>query len=77
MRPNHRLTDRERDVIRAMLAGHVTADEVAAHLIISSATVKAHLTNIFQKTGVKSRTHLVLMCLDRIPRVPALRGYKF
>lgn len=74
---HQRLTQRELDVIRTILAGHITPIEVAAELTISRRTVRSHLTNIYQKAGVKSLTRLVLMCLDRIERAPALRGYKF
>lgn len=77
MNHHQRLTQRELDVLRTILAGHITVGEVAAQLIISPSTARCHLTNIYRKTGVKSRTHLVLMCLDRIERVPALKGYKF
>ena len=77
MNHHQRLTQRELDVIRTILAGHITPREVAAELLISHRTVRSHLTNIYEKVGVKSLTRLVLMCLDRIERSPVLRGYKF
>lgn len=73
----HRLTSRELDVIRAILAGHVTREQIAAHLSISPRTATSHMSNIRGKTNVRSKAQLILMCLDRIERAPALQGYKF
>lgn len=53
-----RLTTRERDVTRLVCSG-CSNKNVARRLEISAATVKAHLTRIFQKLGVHSRTELV------------------
>ena len=77
MRNLHRLTSRELEIIRAILDGATTSQEVAERLTISYRTVRSHLTNIYLKAGVKSQARLILMCLDRIERAPALRGYKF
>ncbi len=52
------LTERERDVARAVLQGASTA-EMADQLIVSIHTVQQHLKSIFDKTGVHSRRDLV------------------
>jgi len=57
------LTRRETEVLG--LAARMGNREVAAHLGISQRTVKGHLTNIFQKLNVASRTEAVLDALRR------------
>ncbi|GAI76060.1 unnamed protein product [marine sediment metagenome] len=57
------LTRRETEVLE--LAARMGNHEVAAHLGISERTVKGHLTNIFQKLNVASRTQAVLAALRR------------
>jgi DNA-binding NarL/FixJ family response regulator len=52
-----RLSSREREVFRHAAAG-LSNKEVADRLAISRATVKAHLTQIFQKLGVTGRAQL-------------------
>lgn len=49
------LTDREIEVLRLVAAGKPNA-EVAAELVIAEKTVARHLSNIFVKLGVSSRT---------------------
>jgi len=53
------LTVREREVIRQVALGLRNA-EVAQRLCISEKTVKTHLTNVFQKLGVRDRVGLTL-----------------
>jgi DNA-binding CsgD family transcriptional regulator len=51
-------TQRELDVTRAVARGFGTA-EIAAHLHLSSHTVRDHIKGIFEKVGVSSRGELV------------------
>ncbi|MDD7035711.1 MAG: response regulator transcription factor [Firmicutes bacterium] len=54
----HRLTARELDVMRLVYEGK-NNPEIAEALYISRNTVKKHLQNIYEKTGVSSRMELV------------------
>lgn len=53
----HDLTLRERDIARSVAEGH-TNREVAAALHLSPKTVENHLSRIYAKLGVRSRTEL-------------------
>lgn len=53
------LTERERDVLRLLGAGHSNR-EIAAALSIGEQTVKTHVAHILAKLGVKSRTQAAL-----------------
>jgi len=52
------LSQRELEVLKLIEAGH-SNQEIAAKLVISIATVKRHISNIYAKLGVKSRTQAV------------------
>ncbi len=52
------LSSREREIVRLILQGK-TNSEIASQLYISVPTVKTHISNIFQKTGVSNRTSLL------------------
>lgn len=56
------LTDRELEIVRLVAQGNKNK-EVGATLRISERTVKTHLTNIFQKLGVRDRVALVMYAL--------------
>ncbi|MCU0553031.1 MAG: response regulator transcription factor [Leptolyngbya sp. Prado105] len=56
------LTEREQEVLHWLVQG-ASNEEIAAHLFISVATVKAHLTAIFSKLGVASRTQAIIKTL--------------
>lgn len=60
------LTPRERDVVACLRAG-LSNKEIAARLRISAATVKDHLSHIYDKIGVESRTHLLYLLLGEEP----------
>lgn len=61
--PIEQLSKRERELIAAMLAGHVTARQIAAHMVISERTVNAHLRSIFKIAGVHNKASLMLWIL--------------
>lgn len=54
------LTSREKEVAQRIAHG-CSNKCVANKLNITERTVKAHLTSIFQKTGIKDRVHLALI----------------
>lgn len=56
------LTDREMEIVRLVSKGNKNK-EVGVMLRISERTVKTHLTNIFQKLGVRDRVALVMYAL--------------
>jgi DNA-binding NarL/FixJ family response regulator len=56
------LTRREMDIVSAV-AGGSTNKEIAASLTLSEDTVKHHLTNVFNKTGVSNRVELALFAV--------------
>jgi DNA-binding NarL/FixJ family response regulator len=56
------LTSRERDVVSAITVGF-TNREIAEKFSISEQTVKHHLRNIFDKTGVSNRLELALFAI--------------
>jgi DNA-binding NarL/FixJ family response regulator len=56
--PAH-LTDRELEVLRLAATG-MTNREIGVNLSISARTAQVHLSNIFSKLGVGSRTEAVL-----------------
>jgi DNA-binding CsgD family transcriptional regulator len=57
-RTGYRLSKREAEVVELVLLGYRNRD-IAATLGASSATIKKHLTHIFDKVGVDTRTQLV------------------
>jgi DNA-binding NarL/FixJ family response regulator len=58
------LTEREVEVLKLAAKG-MSNREIAEELIISVRTVQTHLTNIFNKMGVGSRTEAVVHALRR------------
>jgi len=56
------LSDREREIVRLVAMGG-TGPEIADELHISHNTVRTHLRNSMQRTGARSRAHLVAMAL--------------
>jgi DNA-binding NarL/FixJ family response regulator len=62
LRHENGLTERELEIVRLVASGFKNK-EVGATLSISERTVKTHLTNIFQKLGVRDRVGLVMYAL--------------
>jgi DNA-binding NarL/FixJ family response regulator len=58
------LTSRELDILSAIVVGDSNRD-IAQRFGISLQTVKHHLTNIFDKTGVSSRLELAVLAIRR------------
>lgn len=56
------LSERELEVLQRLVQGDPNAD-IARSLYITVATVKAHLTSIFEKLGVKSRSQAIVTAL--------------
>lgn len=50
------ITDREKDVLRCLVAGISGTEDIADELYISQKTVKNHLASIYLKLGVNDRT---------------------
>jgi DNA-binding NarL/FixJ family response regulator len=56
------LTPRELEVLRGIAAG-LSNPDIGRELFIGEATVKSHVTRIFDKLGVKDRTAAVTAAL--------------
>jgi len=61
---NFGLTEREREILRAMVKG-LSNPEIADRLVVSRSTVKFHVSNILMKLSVSSRTEAVALALQR------------
>ena len=59
----HELTDREREVL-ALVAGGMSNDEIAAHLVISPATSRTHVSRIITKLHARDRAQLVVLAYE-------------
>ena len=59
------LSRRDREVLRALMAGHVTAKAIGLALSIAERTVRVHLCRIYEKAGAINQTDLVLMAVGR------------
>lgn len=57
------LTERERQVLRGIFEG-LTNKEIGAQLGVTDGAVKATLQQLFQKTGVRTRSQLVRIALE-------------
>jgi DNA-binding NarL/FixJ family response regulator len=66
---NERLSRREQEIVEAVVEG-LSNLEAASRLGITEATVKAHLTHIFQKLALRGRTQLAACYHGQLPRPP-------
>jgi DNA-binding NarL/FixJ family response regulator len=66
LRPAQELSSREEEVLRLVAAG-LANKQIARKLGISERTVKAHLTNVFQRLGVTDRTQAALWAQEHLP----------
>jgi len=57
------LTQREAEVLREIAAGHSNR-EIAERLVISEATVKTHVNNIFSKANLRDRAQAVVYAVN-------------
>ena len=57
------LTEREREVLACLVQG-LSNKEIADHLFISDKTVKIHVSKIFKKINVKSRSQAVIHAIQ-------------
>ncbi|MCF6136747.1 response regulator [Pseudalkalibacillus berkeleyi] len=57
------LTDREKDVLICLVEG-LSNKQIAERLFISDKTVKIHVSNIFKKLGVKSRSQAIIFAVQ-------------
>ncbi len=60
----YNLTSRELQIISLVTLGN-TNREIGSTLCISEETVKRHLANIFNKTGMSTRVELAMLAVDR------------
>ena len=60
------LTQRERDIVAALVSGQTNA-QIAASLFISDKTVRNTLTRIYGKLGVQSRTQAMALLRGSTP----------
>ena len=64
-RTSEPLTERERSVLKGVFEG-LTNKEIAARLATSEGSVKATMQQLFDKTGVRTRSQLVRIALERL-----------
>jgi DNA-binding NarL/FixJ family response regulator len=59
-----KLTERERQVLNGVLEG-LANKQIADRLLVSESSIKATLQQLFQKTGVRTRSQLVRIALEQ------------
>lgn len=69
------MTQREQEVVELVLRGLSNA-AIAEILFVAEKTIKFHLTNIFIKCGVKSRSELMAKMFDERVTDQEFRDFK-
>lgn len=59
------LSYREAEVATEVVKG-IGNKEVATKLFVTEKTIKFHLTNIYRKMGLKSRSQLIVWCMPHV-----------
>lgn len=54
------LTEREREVV-TLVAGGLSNEQIAAHLVVSPLTAKTHVNRAMTKLGARDRAQLVVL----------------
>ncbi|HMC40867.1 MAG TPA: response regulator transcription factor, partial [Acidimicrobiales bacterium] len=62
--PGHPLTAKEREVLD-LLAKGLSNREIATTMVVSTATVKSHLSNIYEKLGARNRQDAVGRAIEQ------------
>ena len=70
---SQRLTPRETEVLGLVIMG-LSTSEIAERVFLSHQGVKAHLTTLFRKFGVRNRSQLILRALDEVCPVDSITG---
>jgi len=65
------ISEREQEIFLCLLEGH-TNQEIASSLGICEKTVEEHLTCIYRKIGVKTRSQAILWWISGIKGFPSL-----
>lgn len=60
---NYELTNREKEIANLLVSGK-TYQEISEQLYISMPTVKTHVSNIYKKCSVKSKSDLMLLLIQ-------------
>ncbi len=58
--PQFDFTDREKEVIRCLISGITTGEAIGKALGMGERTVRAHIYNIMEKVGIRSRAELAV-----------------
>ncbi|MFN8458378.1 MAG: response regulator transcription factor [Anaerolineae bacterium] len=61
------LTERETDVLRLLAQGQSNQD-IATNLVISTTTVRTHVSSLLNKLGCSNRTQLALLAVQNFGR---------
>lgn len=58
-------TKRQRAILQAIVDGYTTRKKIATHLGMEPATVRNHLTTIYDKAGVRRIPALMVILMDQ------------